>query len=66
MKPHPLDPVSLFAGVGSALVALFALLDAGDWLDVRGHWVWPVLLIGLGVGGLLAALRPERNDSAEP
>ena len=29
----------------------------------RMRWLWPVLLIGLGLAGLMAALRPEGHSS---
>lgn len=53
MRPHDLDPVSLVAGVafgGTALVFL-----AERQLDWSGRWVWPILLIVIGVIGLVAS-----------
>jgi hypothetical protein len=49
---HDLDVLSLMAGVFFAGVALLGLLDQGSG-DAAG-WVWPALLILVGVVGLLA------------
>ncbi|MBW8826460.1 MAG: hypothetical protein JF603_08935 [Acidobacteria bacterium] len=60
MTRHDLDPVSLVAGVVFTAIAAVSLLDHANVVDVQGKWVWPVLLIGLGLAGLVAALRPDR------
>ena len=52
MPRHDLDPVALVAGVAFSGLALVALLEHGDLLGAR--WVFPVLLIAVGVAGLLA------------
>ena len=62
MKRHDLDPVSLVAGVLFAVVAVVSLLDYADLVSVNGRWVWPVLLIGLGLAGLLTSLRGDGSD----
>jgi len=49
---HDLDVLSLMAGVFFAGVALLGLLDQGAG-DAAG-WVWPTLLIVVGVVGLLS------------
>jgi len=49
---HDLDVLSLMAGVFFAGVALLGLLDQGSG-DAAG-WVWPMLLIVVGVVGLLS------------
>jgi hypothetical protein len=49
---HDLDVFSLMAGVFFAGVALLGLLDQGS-SDAAG-WVWPGLLILVGLVGLLA------------
>ena len=66
MKRHELDPVSLVAGVLFAVIGATSLLDHADILDIDGHWLWPAVLISLGMMGLLTALRPERSASAPP
>ena len=42
----------LFMGLGVAF-----LLDRVGNFDLDGRWVWPVLLIGLGVSGLVRRRR---------
>lgn len=54
---HPVDPVSLVAGLLAVGIALLSLLD----LDVDGGVVVPALLLGVGAVGLVAALRRERS-----
>ena len=50
---HPVDPVSLVAGVLAVGVALAALLD----LPVSGSVLVPLLLVLAGALGVVAALR---------
>jgi hypothetical protein len=60
VQRHELDVLALFAGLlFSGLGVLFAL-DAADVTTVEGRWVWPALLIGLGIGGLVAS-RPRSS-----
>jgi len=54
---HPVDPVSLVAGLLAVGVALVSLLD----VDVDAGIVFPALLLGAGVIGLVAALRRDRR-----
>jgi len=56
---HDLDVLSLMAGVFFAGVALLGLLDQGSG-DAAG-WVWPGLLIVVGVVGLLATRAGHRS-----
>ena len=55
---HPLDPVSLVAGLLAVAIALVSLLDVD--LDVDGAVVVPVLLLVAGLLGLGALLRRRR------
>ena len=55
MPRHDLDVVSLMAGVAFAGLALAALL--GDGTDLGARWLFPVLLIAVGVVGLVASRR---------
>lgn len=57
---HPLDPVSLVAGLLALAVALVALFD----LDVDGGLVLPVLLLGAGTAGLAVAVRRGRSSTS--
>ncbi len=56
---HPVDPVSLVAGVLAVGVALLSLLEVD--VDVDGGVVVPLLLLGAGAVGLVAALRRDRD-----
>lgn len=61
MQPHELDLTSLVAGVLFSGLALSFLADVADLWNLRLEWVWPILLIGLGV----ALLAPSRRRSDE-
>jgi hypothetical protein len=65
MRRHELDPVSLVFGF--AFTAAGALFLAGR-LDqaVRLRWLWPVLLLALGLGVLLDLNTRRPKASAEP
>jgi hypothetical protein len=56
---HDLDVLSLMAGVFFAGVALLGLLDQGSG-DAAG-WVWPSLLIVVGLIGLAASRTTTRD-----
>ncbi len=58
MQRHELDPLSLVGGLLFAGLGVLFLLDVADTLTVQARWVWPILLIGLGVGGLVSS-RPR-------
>jgi hypothetical protein len=74
MRRHELDPVSLvfgFAFTSAGLLFLVGRLDQA----VRLRWLWPLLLLALGLGVLLDlnARRPKASvepadeaDTAEP
>jgi hypothetical protein len=53
VPPHDLDVVSLVGGVAFGGAALVFLVDQATGLS--GRWVWPILLIVVGVAGLLAS-----------
>ena len=53
---HPVDPVSLVAGVIAVGIALGVLLD----LPVRAAVLVPLLLVLAGALGVIAAVRPRR------
>lgn len=60
MPRHDLDALSLMAGVFFAGVAVLGLLDQGTG-DAAG-WVWPALLILVGMVGLLTARARHQDD----
>ena len=57
MKPHDLDLTSLISGLLFSGLAAGFLADGLNAWNLRLAWVWPVLLIGLG----LALLAPSRS-----
>ena len=54
------DGVTAGAGAFFVLAGVVFLLDGLDVITVSVAWLWPVLLIGLGVAMVLAARRRER------
>ncbi|MEY2566413.1 MAG: hypothetical protein QOE35_942 [Actinomycetota bacterium] len=61
MDRHDLDPLSLVGGVVFAGLGVLFLLDDAGTLTVQPRWIWPILLIALGLAGLLAS-RPRPPD----
>lgn len=59
MHSHDLDLTSLIAGIVFVAVGAFFLADQFQTLDLQVRWVWPAVLIGLGV----ALLVPRRNGT---
>ena len=62
MKRHPFDPFAFVAGSLFVGLGIWFLAAGSDVLD-NAHWVWPALLVALGVAGLASALR---RDEAAP
>lgn len=62
MERHDLDLTSLIAGILFVAVGAFFLADQLEAVDLEVRWVWPALLIGLGV----ALLFPRANGSGPP
>jgi len=58
VQPHELDLTSLIAGFLFTGLAASFLADGLDWWNLRLEWVWPILLVGLG----LALLAPSRSS----
>lgn len=65
MKRHAFDPVSLVAGLVFAAVAALYLVSEHSSFDVDGRWVLPLVLIGLGVGGVAGALMTASRQRRE-
>ncbi len=57
MDRHDLDATSLIAGMLFIAIGALFLLDRIDALALDVRWIWPLLLIGLGIAGL-ASSRP--------
>ena len=66
MRRHELDPLSLVFGFLFTAFGLLFLVGQPE-AAVRLRWLWPVLLLGLGLAILLGA-RPRRpsEPAAEP
>jgi hypothetical protein len=65
MRRHELDPLSLvfgFAFTSAGLLFLAGRLDQA----VRLRWLWPILLLALGLGVLLDLNTRRPKVSAEP
>ncbi len=65
MRRHDLDWVSLVAGVVFAALALAYLVSPLVHTSVDARYVWPVLLVVLGGGGLGAAVRANAREERE-
>lgn len=60
MPRHDTDAVALVAGIIFGGAALAFLIN--DVFGSSGRWVWPVVLIVVGVVGLMASRIQHRND----
>jgi hypothetical protein len=58
VRPHDLDVLSLVAGIAFSGAGLVFLIDRD--LGLTGRWMWPVLLILVGVAGLIASRTGSR------
>ena len=54
MERHEFDQTSFVAGLVFAALGSLFLLDAAGGVDVDLRWLAPLVLIGLGVGGLIS------------
>jgi hypothetical protein len=63
MRRHELDPVSLTFGFVFAGLGLLFLVGQADQA-LRLHWIWPLLLIVLGLGILLDVTRSRDRAPA--
>ena len=67
MRRHDLDLTSLICGAVFVLVAVTHLVAASSGEEINLAWLFPVLLVGLGVAGLAGALRSSgRPDDPAP
>ncbi len=65
MKRHAFDPVSMVAGLVFAAVAALYLVSEHSSFNVDGRWVLPLVLIGLGIGGVSGALASASRQRRE-
>jgi hypothetical protein len=54
------NPGALVAGVLFIALGGLFLLDRASGVNLDVRWVWPLLLIGLGVAGLVRSRAPRR------
>jgi hypothetical protein len=64
MRRHELDPVSLTFGFAFTGLGLLFLVGRADQA-LRLHWIWPILLLVLGIG-ILADLARHRGSEDGP
>ena len=65
MRRHELDPVSLTFGFAFTGLGLLFLLGRADQA-FRLRWIWPILLLVLGVGILADLARHRAPDDTPP
>jgi hypothetical protein len=69
MRRHELDPISLVFGFAVTGLGLLFLVGRAD-VAYRLRWVWPVLLLAVGLAILLdlrvRASRPDEPATAPP
>ena len=67
MKRHPLEPLSLISGVVFLAFALVYLMGESLDITVSPAISLPLLVVGLGGAGIVAAIvGQQRVDSGEP
>ena len=59
MTRHEPNPGALVAGALFIVLGVLFLLDRTGGIDLDLRWVWPFLLIGLGVAGLVRSRSPR-------
>jgi hypothetical protein len=53
------NPGALVAGGLFIVLGLLFLVDRASGIDLNVRWIWPLLLIGLGVAGLVRSRSPK-------
>lgn len=66
MHRHELDATALIAGVLFLGFGLLFLADRVTSLELQARWIWPALLIGLGVALLAAGRSSTDATNGEP
>lgn len=65
MKRHPLDPVSLVAGVLFSALGIAFFAGGIDLTGDGSRWIWPAGFIALGLA-VLATIRPATDTDVKP
>lgn len=63
MERHELDLTSLISGVLFVGLGLLFLTDRIGGFDLPVRWIWPVLLIGLGLAFLASGQTADRDGA---
>jgi Domain of unknown function (DUF5668) len=58
MRDQP-NPGAIVAGVLFIVLGVLFLLDRTSGVSLDLRWVWPFLLIGLGIAGLMRSRAPR-------
>jgi hypothetical protein len=58
MRDQP-NPGAIVAGILFIVLGVLFLLERVSGIDVDLRWVWPFLLIGLGIAGLVRSRAPR-------
>lgn len=62
-QPHPTSAAKLVFGLVLVVIGVTAFLDAVDVWNPRELWrYWPLILIAIGIGSEIEALRHRRSD----
>lgn len=62
-RPLEFDHRSLIAGLLFMALGVLFLIDQATDLRIDVQWVWPLLLIGLGVAGLASTTLKRRRPN---
>lgn len=70
MKTHKFDTVSFLSGLVFTAFGLLFLIpsqtdDLLDYVTGLGGWVWPVILLGIGVAILVPVITSFKEDEDE-
>jgi len=58
MRPAP-NPGAIVAGALFIALGAVFLVDRAGGVNLDVRWIWPVLLIGLGIAGLVRSRSPR-------
>jgi len=59
------NPGAIVAGVLFIALGIVFLVDQIGGVDIDAQWIWPTLLIGLGIAGLVRSRPWDRDRDAD-
>jgi hypothetical protein len=62
VQQHETDWFSLSAGLVFTILGIVLAVSAATGWTIDGRWITPVILIGLGAGGIAASLAATRRQ----